>query len=522
MPSIEYLLAILVISAFLWRRFALSQGLPLPRGPPRRPIIGNLHQLPTSQPWLQYAEWAKEHGPIISLRVFHKTQIILNSAKCATDLLDSRSAIYSDRPVSWMGILAGRQHAIFQLSSSNPWLPRYRKMLHSGLNRRATQMYRPTQEHQLKVLLSGLVETPDNFIPLIKTYVASIALKIAYGYDVSTDNDFFVTLIEDGARAMGALNLPFFYIEIFPFLRFLPSWFPLARFKRVMRASKKVLDDVKTVPFQWAKTKIESGMYSDSFFSQYFLPNEDHVLREDKEDSEILKWTADSIYVGGAHTTTSAIASFFLFMSTHPDIQKCAQDEIDRVVGRDRLPTLEDLPSLLYITALLKEVLRSAPVAPLGLKHRVTKDDIYNGFLIPEGATIIANIWAIAHDDELYPDPFVFDPRRHLGDNPQRDPFDFVFGYGRRVCPGATLAEESLFLAVSNILAAFNISKVLDADGKEVEPCVEWKTGVVTFPMNLACRIVPRSPDIGSGQRSGHQRSLWLCLLMRPSCQKPR
>jgi len=71
-----------------------------------------------------------------------------------------------------------------------------------------------------------------------------------------------------------------------------------------------------------------------------------------------------------------------------------------------------------------------------------------------------------------------------------------VFGFGRRVCPGAALAEDSLFLAVSNILAAFTICKALDAEGKEVEPCVEWRTSTVTFPVNLACRVVPRSPDM--------------------------
>jgi hypothetical protein len=63
MPRIEYLLAlVLVLSVFLWRRFVISGRLPLPPGPPRRFLTGNLHQLPTSQPWLTYAEWAKEFG----------------------------------------------------------------------------------------------------------------------------------------------------------------------------------------------------------------------------------------------------------------------------------------------------------------------------------------------------------------------------------------------------------------------------------------------------------------------------
>ncbi|KAJ7702909.1 hypothetical protein B0H14DRAFT_3527087 [Mycena olivaceomarginata] len=260
----QYLLPlVLVLAAILCRRFVSpKRRLPLPPGPPRGYITGNLHQLPTSQPWLKYADWAKEHGsplslhshspthsshlipnqprtgPIISLRVFHRTEIILNSAKVATDLLDARSLIYSDRPPSWMATLAGRARSIFMLSSTHPWFPRYRKMLHAGLSRRAAQAqaWMPAQELQLGVLIRGLAEKPEAFVGLIKTFVVSTALKassthggrlrytqylnawIAYGYDVSTDDDFFVTLIEDGANAMTKLIQPFFLIEIFPSL----------------------------------------------------------------------------------------------------------------------------------------------------------------------------------------------------------------------------------------------------------------------------------------------------------------
>ncbi|KAJ7031601.1 cytochrome P450 [Mycena alexandri] len=496
MLSTAYPLALLLvaISALIWRRF-YSKQLPLPPGPPTRFLIGNLHQLPEKEPWLQYAEWAKEHGPLITLRTFHHTQLILNSAKSALDLLERRSAVYSDRPMSWMLSLARRDVTMFQLSSLDSRFPKYRKMLHSGLNRRATQVYRPTQDHQLRVLLKGLAASPDKFIAHSKTYVASIALKIAYGYNVSTDDDYLVKLIDEAARVMTEIGQPFFFVQTFPFLRFLPSWFPLAKFKRVLTVNKPVLDTLEAAPIEWAEKAIDSGNYTESFFSQYFHPEGGQVVHGEEKD--ILNWTAGSIYAGGAHTTTSAIASFFLLMSTHPEIQKEAQDEIDRVIGRDqRLPTLEDQKALPYVSAVLKEVLRWAPVAPLGLKHCVTKDDFYEGYFIPKGTTVIANIWAITHDSEVYANPFAFDPTRHLGENPEADPFNFVFGYGRRVCPGATLAEDSLFLAISNILAAFNISRALDANGKEVEPCVEWRTSIVTLAMNFGCRIVPRSPDL--------------------------
>jgi cytochrome P450 len=85
------------------------------------------------------------------------------------------------------------------------------------------------------------------------------------------------------------------------------------------------------------------------------------------EDS--IRDTAGTIFNAGSHTTVSALATFVLAMLRHPEIQKKAQLEIDSVVGRDRLPSLEDKPSLPYITALVKEVLRWKPVTPLSLCH---------------------------------------------------------------------------------------------------------------------------------------------------------
>jgi cytochrome P450 len=89
------------------------------------------------------------------------------------------------------------------------------------------------------------------------------------------------------------------------------------------------------------------------------------------------------------------MSTFFLAMVAYPDIQIKAREEIDRVVGTHRLPTFTDRPNLPYIEAILKEVLRFQPVGPMGLPHVTTKDDIVNGYRIPQGAILLANIWFV-------------------------------------------------------------------------------------------------------------------------------
>lgn len=90
--------------------------------------------------------------------------------------------------------------------------------------------------------------------------------------------------------------------------------------------------------------------------------------------------------------TVSSMNCFFLAMTLYPEVQRKAQEEIDRVVGT-KLPSFDDRANLPYVDAIVKEVLRWHPVAPMGLPHMTTDDDIFNGYLIPKGALVIANIW---------------------------------------------------------------------------------------------------------------------------------
>ena len=80
-------------------------------------------------------------------------------------------------------------------------------------------------------------------------------------------------------------------------------------------------------------------------------------------------------------------------MTAYPEVQRKCQAELDAVVGNDRLPTFEDRDQLPYLSAMLKEVIRWGPTAPLGVPHCIEQDDVHDGYFIPKGSIIIANIW---------------------------------------------------------------------------------------------------------------------------------
>lgn len=474
----------------LWNR---RRRLPLPPGPAFKEI--DVEAL-KDQPWRVFQQWSLRFGPIVSWSVLGKTTIVINSAKVVMDLLDSRSSIYSDRPFNWMaGHLAGRSNNVFSISTQNPRFKMYRRLMHGGLSPKVAKDYRPLQEQELHTFMKELQRSPENFRKGIKRNACAIILKVAYGYPMGGYEDEFVKIIDDGFAAFGTLNAPGrFFIEYFPWLRFVPSWFPGAEFKRYALKMRGELAQVDRKPFDWAKKAIASGDYIESFTSKQLSEETSYIPEDEKED--VVKWVAAALYAGGADTTVSALTSYFYIMQRWPEVQLKAQREIDTVIGTHRLPNLDDYDSLPYVRALIKEILRWGTVAPVGLSHGVTEDDIYEGYLIPKGSKIIANIWAIVHDEELYPDPFEYDPERHLGENPQTDPLKFVFGFGRRICPGMHLAEMSLFLNITNILAAFTVSKAKNADGTVIEPELKWSTGITSHIEPFPCNISVRSPEL--------------------------
>ncbi|GJJ15124.1 hypothetical protein Clacol_009399 [Clathrus columnatus] len=472
-----------------------STPAPLPPGPKPKFITGNLHQLPKTERWKTYKEWSNTYGPMYMYRVFGRKVIILNTFKTINDLLDGRSNLYSDRPRSWMYTeIVGRKFSVFSVSSQSPRHKIYRKLLHSGLNARAINGYYNLMEQEVRTLANNLISSPSNFVDHFRQNAGAIILQLAYGWTVTGTRDRFVVLMEEAFLLNSELTAPGkWLVDVFPFLRFVPSWFPGGSFKIKAEEFKRELLAVDKIPFDWAKKEINSGNYIPSFTSQHLLPEDGHKL--DVEEEDILKWTSSALYVGGADTTVAFMTAFIAAMTLWPSAQKKARQEVDKIIGA-RKPLFTDQASMPYISALIKEVLRWAPPAPMGLPHCVTQDEIYSDYFIPKDTIIFANIWGVSREEDIYPNPEEFDPERYLGPSPQMDPRKFVFGFGRRLCPGAAFAEASVFINVTSLLSQFTISKAIDTNGAEIIPNIEFTNTVTSHIKPFPCSIKPRTDKV--------------------------
>lgn len=144
----------------------------------------------------------------------------------------------------------------------------------------------------------------------------------------------------------------------------------------------------------------------------------------------------------------------------HQDVQAKVHEELDRVVARSRAVTESDSASLAYLQAVLKEVLRMHPPGPLLSWARLATSDVHvDGRLVPAGTTAMVNMWAIAHDPDVWVDPFEFRPERFstgcdgsefsvFGSDLRLAPF----GSGRRSCPGKALAMSTVVFWVATLM----------------------------------------------------------------------
>jgi cytochrome P450 len=279
-------------------------------------------------------------------------------------------------------------------------------------------------------------------------------------------------------------------VDILPFLAMVPAWFPGAGFKHIAREWRGSLEKMVSAPYELVKDQMVAGIAPVSFTSN-LLEGSDLSAEED----HAVKWSAFSLYAGGADTTVSVIYSLFLAMTLFPDVQKKAQAEIDAVVGPDRLPSFVDRDSLPYIDALVKEVLRWNVVTPTGFAHCVTEDDIHDGYYIPKGSLVMPNVWFMLNDPRTYANPSQFNPERFLakvGKEPEMAPRTVCYGFGRRICPGLHLADASIWISTVMSLAVFDISKVVE-NGVEITPDVDPLPGTISHPKPFKCSIKPRS-----------------------------
>ncbi|KAJ7511455.1 cytochrome P450 [Mycena galericulata] len=237
----------LILFGLRWR--GNRSKLPLPPGPKKLPLIGNLFNLPSTFHWETYMEWSRMYNTdILHLNLAGTSMIILSSLEATDTLLEKRSAVYSDRPTLTMLNLMGWDFHLGMFS-----LRTHRRLFSQGFNVAHVQQFQPKELAATHQLLRRLLQTPDDFRQHIKLRViiqAVFIMSVAYGIEVLPMDDPYIGLAEEAMQTSSEASIPGrFLVDFIPVLRHVPDWFPGAGFKLKAKAWKKVAQSLNDVPF---------------------------------------------------------------------------------------------------------------------------------------------------------------------------------------------------------------------------------------------------------------------------------
>ncbi|KAJ3504258.1 hypothetical protein NMY22_g17982 [Coprinellus aureogranulatus] len=407
------------------------------------------------------------------------------------NLLEKRGAIYSSRPKAYVtGDILTRNMRGLGMPYGQRWR-NWKQLMHASMNIEAAKGYRPLQDAESKLLLRDILLSPQgpadyqSHLEHLRRYAVSVVTVVSYGRRIRDLRDELVVAQDKMDQYFVMNSTPGkFLVDIFPILSYLPKplqWWRPEPERHFQEDSRLLLQLMNSVRDRMAK-----GLAYTSTATRA-LEKQGAFGLNDLETAFALS----APFGAGAGTTLAQLDFWLLAMLLHPGVMRKAQEEVDRVVGRDRLPEWDDESELGYVKAVIRETMRWRTIAPMGVPHCVIEDDVYEGCVIPKGTTVIASIYTMTQDPTLFPEPDAFKPERYLEDPSL--PYNFLFGFGRRLCPGMHVAQNSLFMVVSKILWAFDVLPPLDASGKPILPDPNaFIGGIVIKPVPFEFVLKPR------------------------------
>ncbi|KAH6893686.1 O-methylsterigmatocystin oxidoreductase [Coprinopsis sp. MPI-PUGE-AT-0042] len=532
--SLSVLIPLIVI--LLHQLFGRKKiNAPKPPGPKGLPLLGNLLQMPSPSgkeaPWRVFSQWREKYGELhmdhvletdrlnsvyrstgglVYLNVAGQKFLVLNSFSAVDELLNKRATNYSERISSPINTLT-RHTWDFVVSNYTPQWRDHRRSFHQFFNQNhIQQVLRPVIDEEVPKFLKSLINRPTKHEEALRSFFGTIIIRLSYGTS-SSDEERNRYLIESSDELVQEQALAYqparYWVGLMPWLQYVPAWAPGAGWKRRLEHLACLNDRLIEEPFEMVKARLSAGTLVNDLeptpnIATHLLEKLPEATHEEFEyRRNIAKHVSAISYIAGADTTRSSALALLLALAMHPEVQRKAQACIDAELGEEagsRLPTWMDLERIPYISAILREVGRWHTVLPFAFPHVSKEDDIYKGYHIPANTTILPNTWAIMHDPATFEDPFAFKPERYLKKdgkiNPKiLGPEDGSFGYGRRICPGRHLSNESLSIMVVSLLSCFDILSAVDEAGcpKPLELKVTSSTMSVPAPFEIIMK--PRS-----------------------------
>nr|AAG49299.1 flavonoid 3',5'-hydroxylase [Callistephus chinensis] len=459
---VYFCISLLVIIALV-NMFITRHTNRLPPGPAPWPVVGNLPHL-GAIPHHTLAALATKYGPLVYLRLGFVHVVVASSPSVAAQFLKVHDLKFASRPPN-----SGAKHIAYNYQDMvfapyGPQWTMFRKICKDHLfSSKALDDFRHVRQEEVAILARGLAGAGRSKVNLgqqlnmctANTLARMMLDKRVFGNESGGDDPKANEFKEMATELMflaGQFNIG----DYIPVLDWLDLQGIVKKMKKLHTRFDKFLDVILD------EHKVIASGHIDMLSTLISLKDDTSVDGRKPSDIEI-KALLLELFVAGTDTSSNTVEWAIAELIRQPHLLKRAQEEMDSVVGQNRLVTEMDLSQLTFLQAIVKEAFRLHPSTPLSLPRIASESCEVDGYYIPKGSTLLVNIWAIGRHPEVWTDPLEFRPTRFLpgGEKPgivvKVNDFEVLpFGAGRRICAGMSLALRTVQLLMGTLVQAFD------------------------------------------------------------------
>ncbi|CAM8958491.1 unnamed protein product [Rhodiola kirilowii] len=461
-PSLSTLsltaISILFIAILLFIKSRTGRGR-LPPGPWGLPLIGHLHLL---GPMVHHTfqSLSARYGPIVYLNFGSVPVVLVSSPDLAREFLKTHELSFSSRKHS-MAIDRLTYNSAFAFAPYGPYWKFIKKLSTVDLlGTKTLAKFQPIRRREchrfLKVLMAKADEAaPVNLTEELLKLTNNIISQMMIGVRTSETKgqaEEVRALVREVTRMFGEFNVSDFVTV----LKGVDLNGMKERVEKVFRKYDGLLERIISERETQGRCDGENDAVKD------FLDILLDVMYDEHAEMKLTRNHIKALILDyfTAATDTSAIVMEWAMaeLINNEAIMQAARDEIDKVVGKNRIVEESDVPNLPYIQAIIKETLRLHPPIPV-LARKSTKEVTVAGYTIPEGSILFINNWDMVRNPKYWDSPLEFKPNRFLsadGPDVKGQHFNVLpFGSGRRGCPGMTLAMMELPMVFAAMVQCF-------------------------------------------------------------------
>ena len=432
----------------------------LPPGPFPIPIIGNAHKLAADTRHVDLMQLEKQYGKVFRLYLGSQLVVIVSGGDAIREVLVTKSADFAGRPSIHSAEVYSKGRAIGFVDYSPEW------RLHRKVTISALKLYGAGGIKQEAIvtnefdLLMKRVRArngqPHDITKEIRLAITNVICALVFGSRYEPDDPEFLKFTEITNAILSMLaagNI----VDVFPWLRFLPLK-SIQQLRENCKERDRLVGRIYQEHVEANRIAAPKDLTDALLKARKEAEEEDSSVKGSLTDDKLIS-TMGEVFIAGMETTASSLCWALLYLIYNPKTQEILHQELDEVIGPDRLPELQDKKNLPYLEATIAETLRLSSLGPLAIPHKAIVDTTLQGYHIPKGTAVIVNLWSLHHDPAIWDNPDKFMPERFLDKDgkfvpPKQDRF-LPFSAGRRGCLGESLARIELFLILARLLHSF-------------------------------------------------------------------